>query len=422
MTPHPRFDLRLVVVSAVTHYRHGGVVHAYTPYARELALWAQLVRELVVAAPVTDAPPPDDCAPIAAANLRLRPQRIRAGTGAAARARRTLELPRVGWSLARALRGADAVHVRCPSHLGGLAAALAPLVAVRAAATGRPRLVAKYAGQWSAYPGEPTAYRLQRRLLASAWWRGPVTVYGPRADDPPHVVPFFSAALDAAQLAEAGRIAAARTAPAAPLRVLSVGRLVAPKRVDRLLDALHAARAQGVAVAATIVGDGPERAALHARAARLGLLDVVRFAGALPPDSLLERYRAHDVLVLLSESEGWPKVVAEAMACGLACIGLDRGMLPTMLADGRGLVVPPDDTPAVAAALSVLARDPQRCHAIGARAAAWAGRYSLEALGEAIGDLLASAWRLPDPAPRGDTRMPGAAPRLTTTALAREER
>lgn len=65
-----------------------------------------------------------------------------------------------------------------------------------------------------------------------------------------------------------------------------------------------------------IAGDGPDRAALGAEAARLGVADRVRLLGPVPHAALAELYSAADLSVLASSREGWANVLLESMACG----------------------------------------------------------------------------------------------------------
>ena len=139
------------------------------------------------------------------------------------------------------------------------------------------------------------------------------------------------------------------------------------------------------------MGDGPEREALRRQAESLALTDQVEFRGAVSFESVLQCYEDADVLVLASETEGWPKAIAEAMVYGLACIGTDRGLTPEMLGSGRGLLVPPRDVEALVGALRRLAASPRERLEMGARAAEWAGSYSLEGLRDALAELLGRA-------------------------------
>ncbi len=378
---------RVAVVTSVPHVEHAGRLYAYTPYARELGVWAGLFDEIVVVAPRRSGPPTPDQMAVDATNVRLdalpdpavHPRGVRVG--------QLVALPTVKLRLLRVARRVDAVHIRCPSDVGLLATLLGPFL-------GR-RRHAKYATSWSSYRGEPSTYRLQRRLLQSRWWGAPVSVYGRVCGDPPWVVDAFSTALDDEQLAQAVQVVADRTGPHEPLRLLSVGRLTPAKHVDAALRLLAGLDHRGIAAELTVVGDGPEREALEALADELGLSGSVRFAGALPLEEVLERYAAHDVLVQLSQVEGWPKAVAEAMAYGLVCVACARGAAPAMLGSDRGITVDPGDHRAAADALALLVDEPERFASTGRGASSWAARLSRERFRVELAATLAGAWRDP---------------------------
>lgn len=367
----------LLVVARMKHYRHEGKLHAYAPYAREIDIWAELFPVITIAGNVYDAPPPGDCAAFAHDNITVLDI-----ADAAGRVAQLWRLPRVVWQLMCAMRRAEAIHVRCPCDLGLLGVLLGPIFSRR--------LYAKYATDWTGFAGEPATWRLQRWLLRSRWWGSPVTVYGAWPNQPPHVVPFFTSVLRDEQIARAR--AAVRQGIDGKVRVLFVGRLSKSKNVDVLLEAVAAAKSNGTRFECTIVGDGPERAALQARAAQLGLNGRARFVGGVSFERVLEYYEQSDVLALVSDLEGWPKAVAEGMAFGLVCIGSDRGMIPQMLGDGRGLVVPPRDARALASELELVAADPARSVAMAQRAAAWSQQHSLEGLRDALRTLLQTRW------------------------------
>ena len=122
---------RLLVVSHVLHYRHGGKLYAYGPYAREIDVWAELFPELVIAAPCRDEQPPGDWVAFTRANISIAPQREAGGDHWSAKMRQILILPLLVRDLSRAMRAADAIHVRCPGNLGLLGVLLAPLFSHR---------------------------------------------------------------------------------------------------------------------------------------------------------------------------------------------------------------------------------------------------------------------------------------------------
>ena len=146
-----------------------------------------------------------------------------------------------------------------------------------------------------------------------------------------------------------------------PFTVLTVGRLHPQKGLDDLLRA--AARVRDAVF--LIAGDGPERARLEALARELGVADRVRFLGfrADVPDLL----DACDLFVLPSLYEGLPLGVLEAMARGAPVVGTAVPGIEEALEGGAGMLVPPHDPEALAAAIASLAADPGRARGLAAK-------------------------------------------------------
>lgn len=378
---------RLLIVSHVCHYRYNGRLYAYGPYSREVDIWADLFSEVVIAAPLRAAPPPGDAIPLMRSNISIWPLRETGGETLGAKLKQLLFLPEIIGRLIQAIRATDAVHVRCPGNLGLLGVVLAPLFR-------RPR-IAKYAGQWNGYPNEPWTVWLQRRLLRS-WWQAPVTVYGDWPDQPVHVIPFFTSMMTKEQVTKAVAVAAGKVV-VSPLRVLFSGRLAPEKRVSALLEGVKLAIDRGVSLEVSIVGGGPECDKLLQEVNQLGIAARVRFVGALPFDQALEWYDWAHCLVLPSvHSEGWPKVVAEAMCHGVLCIAVDHGQIPRMLR-GRGIVLNEGSSHEIATALEAIARNPAQYTAAMREASFWARQYSLESLRSALAKLLSQQWRSAPP-------------------------
>ena len=375
--------IRLLIITHVVHYQFGGEIYAYGAYAREIELWADLFREVAIAAPCRAESPPGDCLAFQHANISIIPQLETGGRTLGAKMKQVLLLPRMIINLLSAARKADAIHVRCPGNLGLLGVLIAPLCSRR--------LIAKYAGQWGGYPGEPSSVRLQRWLLRSSWWHGPVTVYGSWPDQPSHVVPFFTSMLTDAQVFRAMSVAFMRNGK--PIdHLLYVGRLSNSKHVDTFLEAIARMRDEGISFRCSVVGEGAARAELETQARELGIEQNVNFAGGVNFEQVQNFYAQSDVLVLVSETEGWPKALAEGMAYGLICIGSNRGLVPAMLSNGRGIVVEPGNAEQLADALREIVRSPQDFQPMRLRAAAWASQHSTEGLREALGELLTDHW------------------------------
>lgn len=130
--------------------------------------------------------------------------------------------------------------------------------------------------------------------------------------------------------------------------VLAVARLVPEKGIDVLV---RAAAAAGVPV--EVVGEGEQRGALEDLARSLGA--DVRFLGALAPGALAERYAAARLVAVPSRREGFGLVAAEAAAAGRAVVASRVGGLADVVVDGvTGVLVPPGDVDALAAALNTV--------------------------------------------------------------------
>ena len=151
-------------------------------------------------------------------------------------------------------------------------------------------------------------------------------------------------------------------APHEGLAVGCVARLVGRKGLDNLLQALALNRAAPWHL--TVVGDGPDRERLERLASALRLAARVRWAGALPPEQLARVWQGLDVLVQPSRAlPDWHEpnghALVEAMAHAVAVIGTASGVIPEVIGDA-GVLVPPDDVPALAAELRRLGDDEVR--------------------------------------------------------------
>lgn len=217
------------------------------------------------------------------------------------------------------------------------------------------------------------AEKLQRAVFVSCishWHR---EFYKTIVDRPDQEYPVIRCGVDVSEFAPPSDSSAGFLSE--PPLILGVGRLVPKKGFDLLLHAVAAVRDQGLQLSCRIVGDGPEREALHRLAADLDLGDVVTFLGSRPNSEVRKQLRQAAIFVLpcrtdaSGDKDGIPVVLMEAMACGVCAVS---GDLPTIreLIDHRenGLLVPPDDVPALANYLKDLLADPDLRRTMAARA------------------------------------------------------
>lgn len=117
--------------------------------------------------------------------------------------------------------------------------------------------------------------------------------------------------------------------------LLWIGRMVDVKGLDLLIAAFDLAHQRDPNLMLLLVGDGPLRASLQADVDRRGLTNHVLFAGAKTQEQLPDWYRAADLFVLSSWSEGLPNVLRESLACGRPFVSTDVGSVRE-IADSHG--------------------------------------------------------------------------------------
>ena len=159
--------------------------------------------------------------------------------------------------------------------------------------------------------------------------------------------------------------------PAAPVLLLSVGRAVAKKGYDVLLNAL-AALPSHLEWRFVHIGGGPLLGALKQQAVKLGLADRIEWCGPQPQNAVLDHYRTADLFVLPSritadgDRDGLPNVLMEAQSQSLACLATNVSAIPELIQDDtNGCLVPAEDNGALRDALAALMAQPARRAALG---------------------------------------------------------
>jgi len=152
---------------------------------------------------------------------------------------------------------------------------------------------------------------------------------------------------------------------AAP-RIVSIGRLVAFKGFDYLIDACGELARRGFDFTCEIIGDGPLRDDLQAKIDMLKLSPRVKLVGSLSQGAVIEKLRVADIFALASvtdkqgASDVFPTVIIEAMAAARPVVSTRLAGIPELVAPGEtGLLVAPGDANALAQALEELIRNPE---------------------------------------------------------------
>lgn len=137
-----------------------------------------------------------------------------------------------------------------------------------------------------------------------------------------------------------------------------VGRLVDVKQVEILIRACRILWDQGQPVRFCLLGDGPCRSQWEQLAETEGVADLVQFIGPVGHDRLADWYRAADLTVLCSKSEGLPNVLREAVACGTPFVSTDVGSIREIAEPQYSELVPANDARAFAHGIRTVLNGP----------------------------------------------------------------
>jgi glycosyltransferase involved in cell wall biosynthesis len=181
-------------------------------------------------------------------------------------------------------------------------------------------------------------------------------------------------------------------APGAPV-VLAVGLLRPQKALDNLIRAAAELVPAHPGLHVLIAGGGPERESLETLVRELELDETVTLLGSR--DDVPDLLAVADVTVSSSNFEGTPLAVLEYMAAGKAIVATNVGGIPDVITDGvEGVLVPPRDPRALAAAIGELLGDPDRRAELGAAARERQQReLTLDATVRRFEELYAELWR-----------------------------
>ncbi|MCT8340034.1 glycosyltransferase [Flavobacteriaceae bacterium TK19130] len=318
----------LVITSAPTLIKDT-TYQAYAPYVREMDIWFSKVEEVTIVSPTTynkkllcSSFKRQDIQVTSVTNidfLNIRNAFIS-----------LLSIPVTFFKLLKACKETDHIHLRCPGNIG-LLGCIVQLFFPRKAKT------AKYAGNWDPNAKQPLSYRLQKWILGNTFLTKNmnVLVYGEWHAQSKNILPFFTATYKEDKKEE---IQEKNFSP--PWRFLFVGNLSPGKRPLYALKLIEALYKKGIAVSLDVYGDGAKRNVLEQYSSDNGLTDLVSFHGNQPAAIIEKAYKESHFLMLPSQSEGWPKVIAEAMFFGLVPIATPISCVPWMLdKENRGILL-----------------------------------------------------------------------------------
>jgi len=370
--------MKFLIVSHVGHSQKGELIYGYGPYVKEMNLWLKYVDEVRIVAPIEKVDP--NAIDLAYKHENIWFNRVPAFNliGKVSKIRTLLLLPYIFARIFIAMMWAEHIHLRCPGNIG-LIGSIAQLFFPWKKKT------VKYAGNWDPNSPQPLSYRIQKWILSNSVLSRniKVLVYGKWPEQSKNIVEFFTASyLDSEKVEIEPRKIDEE------IKLVFVGALSLGKRPLVALQTLDELIRQGTKARLDIMGEGAEREALEEYIDENKLSEYVTLHGNKNSDFVKDKFKSSHFLILMSQSEGWPKVVAEAMFWGSVPLTTKVSCVDYMIGEGsRGCLVAADGK-SVANVIEEYKSKPFSYKEASLNAMQWSRAFTLDSFESAIKDLL----------------------------------
>lgn len=348
---------------------------------------SELFDETRVVVPCEPVAERNGLSPLVGKNLYVSPLSVPRGSDLRRKIHMPFWLIRNGLRIWREIRDADAVHAPIPGDVGTIGMLVALCL--------RKPLFVRHCGNW-----------FVRRTAAESFWkwamerfaggRNVMLATGGSDDEPSsknaNIKWIFSTSLTRGEIERA----VPRTISGdGRLNLIIACRQERGKGTDIVLEALVRLQRRFPGARLDVVGDGSFLGELQSRAKALRIEEKVTFHGKVQPKRVLELLRDAHVFCYPTESEGFPKVVLEALASGLPVITTRVSVLPKLINESCGVLIDQPTASHLAAAVETVGSDPRRYRRMSENAIAVARSYSLESWRDSIGNILRRSWEVP---------------------------
>lgn len=370
--------MKLAIITHTPHINEKEIYFAYGPYVREMNIWTQYCDEVIVVAPLTSLSPGLIHVSYFAKKIRFKEVPSFDAIGIVSKIKSLLKLPYILFVIFCAMKEADHIHLRCPGNMGLLGCFVQVFFPSK-------NKTAKYAGNWDPKSKQPFSYKLQKWILSNTFLTKnmQVLVYGEWTSQSKNIKSFFTATYH-----ESDKIVMPKRNLNEKIRFVFVGTLSSGKRPMYALQLVEQLYKKGIKVRFDVYGEGVERERLEAYILENKLSEIVTLHGNQNEMTVRQAYQKAHFLLLPSKSEGWPKVVAEAMFWGCVPVSSAVSCIPNMLDNGnRGILLSLEFENDVLAIYELLQNE-QSYVEKSLEAEDWSRQYTLDAFETEIKKLL----------------------------------
>jgi len=368
---------KFCIVSYIEHKEKNGNFYSYTPYINEMDIWMEFAEKTLIAAPKTTGSPSTVEKPYTEDNLDFYQVPVLNFTNVRHCLISILKLPVVIWQILKVMKNTDHIHLRCPGNvslIGCLVQILFP---------SKPKTV-KYAGNWDPGSKQPLSYKLQKWIVSNTFLSRnmKVLVYGEWPGQSKNILPFYTATYSRLEQKKVNRDYTH------PLKFIFVGTLSEGKQPLLAIQLVETLLSQGKEVSLKIFGGGILESNLREYIKSSKYSKSISLEGFLDRQALKSVYQKSHFLILPSRSEGWPKVIAEAMFHGCIPIATSVSCVPWMLGYGKRGILISHEFELASKKLSEIIINVPKLKTMSASAQEWSGEYTLEKFKNDIKRLL----------------------------------
>lgn len=370
--------MRFLIITHTPHSIRKGKIYAYQPYIKEMNIWLKYASEVEIVAPKIEIP----LSKVEGSYIRAK---IRFTAIPEINLKSFFNIlkaflfgPYIMLKIGIACNKADHIHLRCPGNIG-LLGCIVQLFFSKKIKT------AKYAGNWDPESKQPISYKIQKAILSNTFFTKniDVLVYGHWPNQTQNIKPFFTASYK-----EDEKEFHLNKNYNDILNFVFIGTLVSGKRPLMALEIIRRLRDFGYKANLDYYGDGILKDEIISYINKYKLHNFVSLHGNTKSEVIKLVLKKAHFLVLPSKSEGWPKVVAEAMFFGVIPVVTAVSCLPYMLNYGeRGVLIKPNVSDAVSV-LDALLKDKQELNQRSIKAIEWSQEYTLDYFEEEVRKLM----------------------------------
>ncbi|MCL7764217.1 glycosyltransferase [Polaribacter sp. Z014] len=322
--------MKFAIISHTLHKSKDQKLYAYEPYVREMNLWLQNVSETRIVAPVSKAEIVAIEVPYNTSNIHIKEIPSFNVLSLKTKIVSIFKIPFILFEILKACFWADHIHLRCPGNVGLLGCFVQILF------PSKPKTV-KYAGNWDPKSKQPVSYRIQKWIVSNTFLTKncKVLVYGNWEGQSKNIVPFFTASYINHEI-----IDLPEKDFSSKINFIFVGAFTEGKQPMLSVKVIEKLLAKKIKVQLDMYGNGLEFIKVQEYVEQNNLEKNIILHGNQPKEMVKKAFQKAHFLIFISKSEGWPKVVAEAMFWSCLPISSKVSCVENMLGYGaRGAIV-----------------------------------------------------------------------------------